>query len=133
VAKEQTDRLLRGFYESLNQGELDKTLELCDPAVEVYKNPDVVAVIAPRGHKEVATYLRSWLDTWDEYRPEPEEFIESGDQVVALVHLRARGKGSRFQIEEHVADVFTVKDGKIATLRLYVERGKALEAAGVQR
>jgi ketosteroid isomerase-like protein len=83
----KTDQLLRNFYEGLNQGDVDAVVDLCDPAVEVYKDPDVVAVLAPRGHEEVARYLRSWLDTWDLYRTEPEEFIEAGDQVVAFVHL----------------------------------------------
>jgi ketosteroid isomerase-like protein len=61
------------------------------------------------------------------YQPEPEDFISAGDQVVALVHLRARGKGSRFEIEEDVADVFELDGGKISKLRLYVHRDTALE------
>jgi hypothetical protein len=48
---------------------------------------------------------------------------------VAFVHLRARGKGSRFEIEEQVADVFEVEGGKISKLRLYVQRDTALAQA----
>jgi ketosteroid isomerase-like protein len=48
-----------------------------------------------------------------------------------MVQLRARGKGSRFEIEEEMADVFTLEDGKIVQLRLYVDRGVALDAAGL--
>ena len=62
--------------------------------------PEVVAAIAPRGHRDVGEYLRGWFDSWHMYQPEPEDFVAAGDQVVALVHLRARGKGSRFEIEE---------------------------------
>ena len=71
-------------------------------------------------------YLRGWFDSWHMYRPEPEDFISAGDQVVALVHLRAR-EGSRFEIEEDVADVFEFDGGKISKLRLYVQRHTALE------
>jgi ketosteroid isomerase-like protein len=133
MVDEKTDRLLRGFYESLNRGDVDAAIELCDPAVEVYKDPRVVAVLAPRGHAEVSRYLRSWLDTWELYRTQPEEFIEAGDQVVAFVQLQARGKGSRFDIEDETADVFTVRDGKIGSLRLFVDRRQALQAADVKR
>ena len=42
------------------------------------------------------------------------------------MHLRARGLGSRFDIEEEIADVFEVDDGKISKLRLYVHRDTAL-------
>lgn len=133
MAKKRTDQLLRKFYVSLNEGDVDAVVGLCDPGVEVYKDPQVVGVLAPRGHAEVARYLRSWLDTWDVYQTEPEEFIEGDDQTVAFIRLWARGKGSRFDIEEQVADVFGLKGAKIASLRLYVDREKALQAAGVER
>jgi ketosteroid isomerase-like protein len=123
--------LLRDFYEALNGDDVESAVNLCAPEVQVYLNPDVVAALPPRGHKEVANYLRGWFDSWDAYTAQPDEFKESGDQVVVMVQLRARGKGSRFDIEEEMADVFTLADGKIVQLRLYVDRGVALESAGI--
>jgi ketosteroid isomerase-like protein len=119
--------LLNSFYAALNVADVDAALELCDSEVEVYMPPNVVAAVAPRGRRDVGEYLRGWFDSWHVYRPEPEDFVSAGDQVVALVHLRARGKGSRFEIEEDVADVFEFAGGKISKLRLYVPRDKALE------
>jgi ketosteroid isomerase-like protein len=123
--------LLRRFYEYFNQRDLDAVLELCAPEVEVYKDPEVVEMVAaftPRGQERVAQYLRGWLDSWDEYRARPEEFLESGEDVAVLVHLRARGKGSQFDIEEDMADVFSIRDGRIVRLRLYVQRRDALKS-----
>ena len=118
--------LLNSFYEALSVADVDAVLDLCDREVEVYMPPDVVAAVAPRGHRDVGDYLRGWFDSWHLYQPRPEDFISAGDQVVALVHLRARGKGSRFEIEEDVADVFEFDHGKISKLRLYVHRDTAL-------
>jgi ketosteroid isomerase-like protein len=126
MVSEHATTLLNSFYEALNVADVDAALELCDPDVEVYTPPDVVASVAPRGHRDVGAYLRGWFDSWHMYRPEPEDFISAGDQVVALVHLRARGKGSRFEIEEEIADVFELDDGKISRMRLYVQRDTAL-------
>jgi uncharacterized protein len=123
--------LLRAFYDALNRDDVDSAVELCDPDVRVWLNPDVVGALSPRGHKEVANYLRGWFESWDMYVPRPQEFIDAGDQVVVMVELRARGKGSRFEIEEEMADVFTLDDGNIVQLRLYVDRGVALESAGI--
>jgi uncharacterized protein len=123
--------LLRDFYDALNRDDVESAVQLCDPDVRVYLNPDVVAALPPRGHKEVASYLRGWFDSWDTYVPRPQEFIDAGEQVVVMVDLRARGKGSRFEIEEEMADVFTLEDGNIVQLRLYVDRGVALDAAGI--
>jgi ketosteroid isomerase-like protein len=128
----KTQQLVEQFYDALGRGDIENVLDLCDPNVEVYKSPDVVAVIPPRGRDEVGRYLESWLETWDAYRPEPKELRESDDQVVSFIHLRARGKGSRFDMEEDVADVFRIESGKITSIRLYLERGQALEAAGLK-
>lgn len=130
-ASKETTELLRQFYEYFNQRDLDAVLELCTPEVEVYKDPDVVEMVAaftPRGQERVAQYLRGWLDSWDDYHARPEQLLESGDQVAVLVHCRARGKKSQFEIEADMADVFTVNEGKIARLRLYVQRHDALKA-----
>lgn len=127
MVSQHDSALLTSFYEALNVADVDAVLDLCGREVEVYMPPEVVAAVAPRGHRDVGEYLRGWFDSWHMYRPEPEDFISAGDQVVALVHLRARGRGSRFDIEEDVADVFEFDGGKISKLRLYVHRGTALE------
>jgi ketosteroid isomerase-like protein len=133
MVSQHDSALLNSFYEALNAADVDAALELCGGEVEVYMPPEVVAAIAPRGHRDVGEYLRGWFDSWHVYRPEPEDFISAGDQVVALVHLRARGKGSRFEIEEDVADVFEFEGGKISKLRLYVQRDTALEQSQAGR
>lgn len=129
MVSEHDAALLRSFYDALNTGDVDAALALCAQEVEVYMPPDVVAAVPPRGRRDVGEYLRGWFDSWHVYRPEPEDFVEAGDRVVALVHLRARGKGSRFEIEEPIADVFEVDGGEIAKLRLYVQRDTALAEA----
>jgi ketosteroid isomerase-like protein len=126
--------LLRRFYESFNLGDLDSVLELCTDDVEVYKDPEVVDMVAaqtPRGQDRVAQYLRGWLDSWSEYSARPREFLQSGEDVAALTQLRARGKNSQFEIEGDMADVFTVRDGRIARFRLYIQRTDALGSLGI--
>ena len=93
--------LLRRFYESFNQHDLDSVLELCTDDVEVYRDPEVVemvAAFAPRGQERVAQYLRGWLDSWSDYHARPEKFLQSGEEVAALTQARARGKNSQFEI-----------------------------------
>jgi ketosteroid isomerase-like protein len=126
--------LLRRFYESFNQKDLDSVLELCTDDVEVYKDPEVVEMVAaftPRGQERVAQYLRGWLDSWDDYHARPEEFLQAGEEVAALTQARARGRNSQFEIEGEMADVFTVREGRIARFRLYVQRHTALDALGI--
>jgi ketosteroid isomerase-like protein len=132
-APKENVELLRRFYEAFNQRDLDAALELCTDDVQIYKDPEVVEMVAaftPRGQELVAQYLRVWLESWDDYNARPEEFVQSGDEVAALIQLRARGKGSQFDIEEEMADVFAIREGRIASVRLYVRRGDALDSIG---
>ena len=133
-ASDKNVKLLRRFYESFNQHDLDSVLELCTEDVEVYKNPDVVEMVAaftPRGQELVAQYLSGWLESWSDYHARPEQFLQSGEEVAVLTQLRARGKNSQFEIEGEMADVFTVREGRIASLRLYIQRHDALDALGI--
>jgi len=133
--KQRADVIER-FYEAFSLRDVDAILALCDEGVEIYKDPNVVELVAaltPRGHERVATYLRGWLGSWDMYQPTLAGVRETdGDEVVALVDVRARGRGSQFDIEEEIADVFTFSGDRIVRLRLHVTPAVALRDAGLE-
>jgi ketosteroid isomerase-like protein len=123
--------LMDSFYDALMRRDVPAVLDLCHDDVEVYKAPavvDMVAAMTPRGRDRVAAYLQGWLDSWDAYEPLLEEVRTSGDQVIAFVKVHSRGRGSQFDLNEDMADVFTVRDAKISSMRLYVTRDEALRA-----
>ena len=134
-ASRDTTDLLRRFYESLNQGDLDSVLELCTEDVELYQDPEVIEMVAaltPRGQERIAQYLRGWLESWSDYHARPQEFLQAGERVAALTRARARGKNSQFEFEVDMADVFTLRDGRIARFRLYIEPTDALASLGIE-
>jgi ketosteroid isomerase-like protein len=123
--------LIDRFYEALSRRDFDGVLAMCDEGVRLYNAPGVEEMsLTPDGRERVSAYLRGWLDSWETYDRKVEELREMGEEeVVALVSIRARGRGSTFDIEEDVADVFGVKDGRIVSLRLHVSRDEALPEA----
>jgi len=128
--------LIDRFYEAFSNRDVDAVMALCDESVEVYKDPyvvEIVSALTPRGRERVATYLRGWLDSWDMYKPSVVELREAGaDEVVALVDVRARGRGSQFDIEEEIADVLTFSGDRLVRMRLHVTRDVAMRDAGLQ-
>jgi ketosteroid isomerase-like protein len=83
----------------------------------------------------VEAMRRTWqaaLGAWDDFRAEPHEFIEVGEQVVVLTHARGRGKGSGAEVSADTATVWTLDAGKIVRLALYWDSAKALEAVGLR-
>jgi ketosteroid isomerase-like protein len=73
-----------------------------------------------------------WLDTWDEHRIDLEEVIEEGDNVVALIHITARGKASGVEVDVRLHGHFKVRDDKVVYLFEHEDRAAALEAAGLR-
>ena len=125
--------LIDRFYEALSRRDFDGALAVCDAGVRLYNAPGVEEMsLTPEGHERVSAYLRGWLDSWETYERRVEELRQASEEdVVALVAVRARGRGSTFDIEEDVADVFGIRDGRIVTLRLHVSRDEALRDAGL--
>ena len=56
---------------------------------------------------------------------------ENGHKVVAWVHLSGHGAGSGVPIEMELAHVLAFREGKIAYIAEFFDRGEAFEAAGI--
>lgn len=84
-----------------------------------------------RGTDEAQRFVEDRTATFESWTAEPEEFFESDDQVVVFVIQRARPKGSSAEITIKVADVWTLRDGRVLLLETFPQRKKALEAAGI--
>jgi ketosteroid isomerase-like protein len=74
------DRLFRDYY--------DEQLEIRMPG----DYPEGEQVF--RGREGIAQLLAMLRDTWEEFRLEPERFMDAGDQVVVLVRVVAAGGAS---------------------------------------
>jgi ketosteroid isomerase-like protein len=84
------------------------------------------------GVEAVMWNRNQWLDTWDEHRFDLEEVIEEGDSVVALVHIKARGKTSGVEVDVRFHAQFKVRDDKVVYIYDHEDRAAALEAAGLR-
>jgi ketosteroid isomerase-like protein len=108
--------------------DFDDALTHADPAI--VWNP--VEESSTQGHDAVRASTARWKREWDDYELTPEEFADAGDQVVATVRFRARGRGSGIEVDARLYDVFTLRDGKIVRMDQFTERSEALEAVGLR-
>jgi ketosteroid isomerase-like protein len=74
----------------------------------------------------------NWLAPWATYRVTLVEAIDCGDQVVVCYEVLARPKGSTGEVKLNGADVWTVRDGRIARWEAYGSRKQALKAVGLE-
>jgi ketosteroid isomerase-like protein len=85
-----------------------------------------------RGIEQMAAGTREYLRAFSDVRIEAERIIDLGDdKVLVLSRQTARGKLSGAPFEHELADLMTLKDGKIVGVVAYWHRAEALEAAGL--
>jgi ketosteroid isomerase-like protein len=81
-----------------------------------------------RGAEGFVTFLEGGRDTWRDASLEIEELIDLGERVLAIATFRARGRTSGAEIEQPNATVWTLRDGRVAGVRVFFDRAEAVEA-----
>jgi ketosteroid isomerase-like protein len=69
-------------------------------------------------------------ESFDELQMEPVEFVDLDDQIVVVVSMTGRGRGSDVPVEASFVQLWSIRDGKALSLRDYATKAEALEAAG---
>ena len=63
---------------------------------------------------------------------EPQEVIAlDGDQVLVVNRVRMRGRASHVDVQAIGAQVWTIRNGKLGSVKLYQSKAEALEAVGL--
>ena len=123
------------FYPGL--GDPASNLWICGADVESFNNPgvhdgDMRCRTRPPDLREskitssaagFLENLRPLAEAFEDIQVEPEEFVEVGDELVVVVHTTARGQGSGISVDNRIAHVWTLRDGKANHFGVYVDEG----------
>lgn len=129
---EENIRAARSFF-----GELNSAMASGGDVVEVlarYCEPGIVSELGAMegtvsGPEGVARYLEGQLDFIDGMQIDPEEFIEVEGLIVVPFRLHGRARETGLVIEFRYAQLFTMRDGRFARVRMYSTKERALAAA----
>jgi ketosteroid isomerase-like protein len=126
--------IVRLIYASLTRGG-DGVMDLVGPDFVVdFSRRRVDPFVVTLDQEVFDAFRREVLQVWEAPPTwEPQELVDAGDKVFAFIRTRARGKASGAEVDAHVANVWTFRDGKPVELKYYGEdRAEALEAAGLE-
>ena len=117
-------------YGEWAQGDFSRR-ELFDPNIEGVWAAELPDAHVDQGVEAFFASCREWLSTWEGFRLEAEAFLPAEDKVVVLVVLRGRGRGSGAEVATPAAHVWTMRLGRAVRVEAYMDRARALEAAGL--
>jgi uncharacterized protein len=118
-AEERIELVRRGF-EAWNAGDVETTLELLDPEVEIYTAEGIVNSGTYKGHDGFMRWAQQWFEAWEEFHNELEEVVAVGDRhAVARSHQTGRGRGSGVEVEMDVGWTSEVRDRRAVYLALH--------------
>ena len=123
--------IVRRAHEALNSGDMDALTALCDSSFRLDMSDRVFNPAVYEGHEGIRRFHSEVRDVWESYVWDPEELIERGSHVVALLRSTGRGRGSGVEVERDTAMVWCVRGRRATALRFFRDREEALKATGL--
>jgi hypothetical protein len=74
---------------------------------------------------------RDWLEAWASYWIWADEFIDAGDRVVVLIRVEGKTARDAVTVTHEPAAVWTLADGRVIGIDLYLNRDDAFRGAGL--
>jgi ketosteroid isomerase-like protein len=131
MAEQENVQVVREAYAAFMRADIPALLGLLteDVAWETPGRPEVIPYAGRRsGRGEVGEFFEI-LDGAEEFtRFEPGEFIAQGDRVVVLGNYAGRVRASGGPYDLEWVHVFTVRDGRIAAFREYIDTAALTDA-----
>jgi len=123
--------VVRSIYSGWERGDFSSAA-WADPDIEhlVVDGPEPSRW---NGLAGLAEGWRDWLRAWEDFRAEPEKYIDLGDErILVLVRNSGRGRVSGLELEQSSgANLFELHDGKVVRLVSYLERDRAFADLGL--
>jgi ketosteroid isomerase-like protein len=125
--------VVRTAMESFNLDGVDAIADQISPDFETTTPPSLsVEPDTYRGPEGVRRWFDAWEGTMDEVRFDVDELVDAGDRVIAVSRMVARSHTSGIEVEQAVALVWTLRDGRAVRLDPYATREEAVRAVGLQ-
>jgi ketosteroid isomerase-like protein len=120
---------------AVNRRDFDVLFLTLDPAIEYQpaadqRPPGMDAV--RHGHDGYEGAWRQMIDAFEDFRAEPVEILDVGDQLLATIQYTGHGTGSGVPVNILFFQLFRLRRGLVVWQQDFSDRSEALEAAGLR-
>jgi uncharacterized protein len=115
-------QIVKDFFAAMGGGDRQGLLALSAGDIEwIIPGEDWPLAGTHRGHAGLAALLQKASDTVKTSFPKPPEFVAQGDRVLVVGFARGRVKATNKTFEDDWVFAITVRNGKLAKIREYVD------------
>jgi len=124
--------MVRRAIDSINRGELRPVEDAADDFTMDWSNSIGPLRGVYRGRAQVTRFMESFFEAWDELQWDVQEMIDlDSDHVLVVNKVRMRGRASGAVVQAIGSQVWTVRNGKLESVKVFQSKSEALEAAGL--
>ena len=129
---EENVSLVRSLYDAFNRGDVDAVLGAFDENIEWYEAEGMPQGGLHRGPQAVAENVFGPISSdIDNFAVNVDEAYAGGDEVVTIATYSGTAHESGKELRQQAVHAWTVRDGKIARFRQFMDTVKYNEVLGV--
>jgi uncharacterized protein len=122
MSTETSVQTVKDFFAAMGRGDRDGLLALAAENIEwIIPGEDWPLAGTHRGRAGLEDLLQKVSETVEMTYPEPPEFVAQGDRVLVVGFATGKIKATNRTFEDHWVFAITVRDGKLANIREYID------------
>jgi uncharacterized protein len=127
---EENVQVVKDFFAAMGGGDRQSLLALVADDIEwIIPGEDWPLAGTHRGHAGLANLLQKASDTLETSFPKPPEFVAQGDRVLVVGFATGKVKATNKTFNDDWVFAMTVRNGKVANIREYVDTQALARAA----
>jgi uncharacterized protein len=126
-------QIVKDFFAAMGSGDKQGLLALTAEDIEwIIPGEDWALAGTHRGHAGLADLLQKASATVETSFPEPPEFVAQGDRVLVIGSATGKIKATNKPFKDDWVFAITVRSGKVANIREYIDTQALARAAQVE-
>jgi ketosteroid isomerase-like protein len=118
--------MVRRAYVALAERDFETLSQLAVPDFELDITDRVLNPATYRGEEGLRQFLSEVDELWQSMDMQVERLVEREDEVLALLVVQIKGRGSGLELQDRIAQRWTARDGKFVRMRVYADQEAAL-------
>lgn len=133
MSTQENVQIVKDFFAAMGSGDKQGLLAISDEDIEWIIPGEWPLAGTHRRHEGLTDLLQKASEMVETSYPEPPEFIAQGDRVVVVGFATGKLKATNRTFEDNWVFAITVRNGKVAKIREYIDTLALARASELQR